>query len=418
MSNSAISAKGVSKRYQIGAMRDRAASLPEAIAGAAKSLFRSHSKPSSDASEFWALRDISFDVEPGEVIGLVGRNGAGKSTLLKVLSRITEPTQGEIWLRGRVASLLEVGTGFHPELTGRENVFLNGAVLGMRRAEIARKFDEIVEFSGVARFVDTPVKRYSSGMYLRLAFAVAAHLEPEVLLVDEVLAVGDVGFQKKCLGKMQEVAGDGRTVFFVSHNMAAVKTLCSRCLMLENGSIKADGPPTEVVDTYLQEASSTRAVSSSKLAADRWSFDHGEGYYLASPHVDGVMMVCGQPLSLTVEVEAPEPLHALTVGFIIYTTTGQKVVGMNSKYQGVPSASGRSRNWRASCELGKLPLNAGSYYASVYVGNGIRDVARFSEALRIEVQEGDVFGQGVCLPSAEHNGPLFWAPNWDIRPVE
>lgn len=210
--------------------------------------------PSSPSApdEFWALRDVSFDVQPGEVIGVIGRNGAGKSTLLKILSRITEPTSGEARIRGRVASLLEVGTGFHPELTGRENVFLNGAILGMSKQEIRNKFDEIVAFAEIEKFIDTPVKRYSSGMYVRLAFAVAAHLEPEILIVDEVLAVGDASFQKKCLGKMQEVSGrDGRTVLFVSHNMTAVQSLCSRCLLMKGGQVSCHGDTETCIREYL-----------------------------------------------------------------------------------------------------------------------------------------------------------------------
>jgi len=201
----------------------------------------------------WALKDINFEVKKGEVLGIIGKNGAGKSTLLKILSRITAPTTGEFKVRGRIASLLEVGTGFHPELTGRENIFLNGAILGMTKAEIKNKFDEIVAFSGVERYIDTPVKRYSSGMYVRLAFAVAAHLEPEILIIDEVLSVGDADFQKKCLGKMKDVAGEGRTVLFVSHNMTAVKSLCPNSIMLKNGEIIKRGPSAEVIDTYLND---------------------------------------------------------------------------------------------------------------------------------------------------------------------
>lgn len=203
----------------------------------------------------WALRDIDFEVKQGEVMGIIGKNGAGKSTLLKILSRVTQPTTGAVKVKGRIASLLEVGTGFHPELTGRENIFLNGAILGMTKAEIRSKFDEIVDFSGVERYIDTPVKRYSSGMYVRLAFAVAAHLEPEILIVDEVLAVGDMEFQKKCLGKMQSVAGEGRTVLFVSHNMPAVKSLCNQGLLLRNGLIIHTGPVENIVEKYFQEES-------------------------------------------------------------------------------------------------------------------------------------------------------------------
>jgi lipopolysaccharide transport system ATP-binding protein len=208
-----------------------------------------------DSDYSWALRDVSFEVKQGEVLGIIGRNGAGKSTLLKILSRVTTPTTGQIKVKGRIASLLEVGTGFHPELTGRENIFLNGAILGMRKAEIACKFDEIVEFSGCERYIDTPVKRYSSGMYVRLAFAVAAHLEPEILIIDEVLAVGDAEFQKKCLGKMKDVAGQGRTVLFVSHNMAALNTLCSRGLVLKNGLIDFEGETSQAVESYLNSGS-------------------------------------------------------------------------------------------------------------------------------------------------------------------
>src|SRR5213594_1676452 len=207
--------------------------------------------------EVWALRGVSFEVKQAEILGIIGRNGAGKSTLLKILSRVTAPTSGEVRVKGRIASLLEVGTGFHPELTGRENVFLNGAILGMTKAEIRKKFDEIVDFAGVERYMDTPVKRYSSGMYVRLAFAVAAHLEPEILIVDEVLAVGDAGFQKKCLGKMQDVSKAGRTVLFVSHNMAAIQGLCSKCYLLSRGRLIAEGSPRSIVEQYLADASVT-----------------------------------------------------------------------------------------------------------------------------------------------------------------
>ena len=232
--------------------------LRESLAAAATwPLRKLQGKVGGSVEEFWALKDVNLEIQQGEVVGFIGRNGAGKSTLLKILSRITAPTTGEIRLHGRVGSLLEVGTGFHPELTGRENVYLNGSILGMSRREIQSKFDEIVEFSGVEKFLDTPVKRYSSGMYVRLAFAVAAHLEPELLVVDEVLAVGDAEFQKKCLGKMGEVAKTGRTVLFVSHNMAAVSELCSRVMILQSGHVIADGPTTSIVSQYLADALSS-----------------------------------------------------------------------------------------------------------------------------------------------------------------
>jgi lipopolysaccharide transport system ATP-binding protein len=259
----AISIEGLGKRYKIGAAQ-RSETLRDAITNAATAPFRRlrHAGSSSGfVTTMWALRDVTFDVEAGQVVGIIGRNGAGKSTLLKILSRITEPTTGRAEIHGRVGSLLEVGTGFHQELSGRENIYLNGAILGMTRAEIAGKFDEIVEFSEIGDFLDTPVKRYSSGMFVRLAFAVAAHLEPEILLVDEVLAVGDLSFQRKCLGQMEEIAGTGRTVFFVSHNMNAIRGLCTRCLQIDGGRVVADGRTNDVVREYILQQTSASATS-------------------------------------------------------------------------------------------------------------------------------------------------------------
>ncbi|MBW4575272.1 MAG: ABC transporter ATP-binding protein [Aphanothece sp. CMT-3BRIN-NPC111] len=262
MSKTAILVESLGKRYIIGHKKqDRYISLRDTIADTAKSLsnrvltgFRK-SISNEEIEEFWALKDVSFEINQGERVGIIGRNGSGKSTLLKILSRITEPTKGRISIKGRVASLLEVGTGFHPELTGRENIYLNGAILGMSKAEIKKKFDEIVAFSEVEKFLDTPVKRYSSGMYVRLAFAVAAHLEPEILIVDEVLAVGDAQFQKKCLGKMEEVGKQGRTVLFVSHTMAAISNLCQRVIWLNKGQLEMEGQTSDVVAKYLSNQS-------------------------------------------------------------------------------------------------------------------------------------------------------------------
>ena len=264
MSDTVVSIRNLSKCYVIGHRANRHDGLRHLLEQRVRAPLQwlRGRKDARKASreEFWALRDVEFDIRRGETIGIIGRNGAGKSTLLKILSRITEPTTGSVRLRGRVASLLEVGTGFHPDLTGRENVFLNGAILGMTRAEIRRKFDEIVEFSGVEKFLDTPVKRFSSGMYVRLAFAVAAHLEPEILLVDEVLAVGDARFQKKCLDKMDDVGKSGRTVFFVSHNIQAVTRLCQRCVLFEDGRVKMDGAAGTVANAYMSAGLETPAV--------------------------------------------------------------------------------------------------------------------------------------------------------------
>lgn len=257
--STALAAQGISKKYVIGHQRrEQYTTLRDVLSSTVRSIFRNAVDRSGSArdypvsEDFWALSDVSFDIKQGDRVGIIGRNGAGKSTLLKVLSRITEPTSGKITIRGRVSSLLEVGTGFHPELTGRENIFLNGAILGMSKVDIRKKFDAIVDFSEVEKFLDTPVKRYSSGMYVRLAFAVAAHLEPDILIVDEVLAVGDAQFQKKCLGKMQDVGQEGRTVLFVSHNMVALKSICDKAIWLGDGKVVESGNAEEVVSKYLQ----------------------------------------------------------------------------------------------------------------------------------------------------------------------
>jgi lipopolysaccharide transport system ATP-binding protein len=284
MSPPVISAESLSKRYLIGhqAERERYTALRDVVGRTAKGLMRSakdmvHGRaivPGDTQEEFWALKDVSFEIGRGEVVGIIGRNGAGKSTLLKILSRITEPTEGRVTITGRVASLLEVGTGFHPELTGRENIFLNGAILGMTRGEIRKKFDEIVAFAEIDKFLDTPVKRYSSGMYVRLAFAVAAHLEPEILVVDEVLAVGDAAFQRKCIGKMQDVAGGGRTVLFVSHNMSAVRRLCSRGLLLSSGRLTKTDRIDPIVAHHLQDA---YRVDDARLGWNVWEGEDRPG---------------------------------------------------------------------------------------------------------------------------------------------
>jgi lipopolysaccharide transport system ATP-binding protein len=326
--NPIIRVENLSKRYRIGTRRAAYSTLRETIVNAASAplrLLQRGRNGQANKEMVWVLKDVSFTVNPGEVVGIIGRNGAGKSTLLKLLSRITEPTEGRIELYGRVASLLEIGTGFHPELTGRENIFLNGAILGMRKAEIARKFDEIVAFAEVEKFIDTPVKRYSSGMYLRLAFAVAAHLEPEILVVDEVLAVGDARFQRKCLDKMQDVGQHGRTVLFVSHNMSAITRLCPRTILLDQGRVLCDGPSHEVVGTYLNSGLGTTA---SREWPDVESAPGNEVVRLRAVRVrseDGQVTEAAdirRPVSLEVEFEVLEGGHILFPAFGFYNEEG------------------------------------------------------------------------------------------------
>jgi lipopolysaccharide transport system ATP-binding protein len=332
MSELAIRVENISKRYQIGLAKERPDTLRDLVTLKARQmrhLFnRDNDERSSSESHIWALKGVSFGVERGQVLGIVGRNGAGKSTLLKILSRVTDPTEGTGEIHGRVGSLLEVGTGFHPELSGRENIYLNGAILGMRREEIERKFDEIVEFSEVGKFIDTPVKRFSSGMYLRLAFAVAAHLEPEILVVDEVLAVGDAEFQRKCLGKMNDVAQEGRTVLFVSHNMSAILRLTQETIVLDQGQIVMRGPTPEAVDYYLNMGltkQGERFWEASELAGEDSPFRPIALRVLnpAGQVVDTVNATEG--FSVALEYHLEEAISGLRVGFYLMTTRGEYV---------------------------------------------------------------------------------------------
>jgi len=360
---------GLGKRYRIGARQARPDQLRDRIAGAASAAFGRLMRRSGAAAEettLWAIRDVSFDVKPGEVLGIVGGNGAGKSTLLKILSRITEPTEGTATVRGRVGSLLEVGTGFHPELTGRENIFLNGAILGMRRAEIARKFDEIVAFAGVERFIDTAVKYYSSGMYVRLAFAVAAHMEPEILIVDEVLAVGDAHFQKKCIGKMDDVSRQGRTILFVSHNLDALQRLCSRGLLLERGLVVADGAMDDVVAKYRARDAPGEGLGVFNPAARRgrgWAqvadvrLLDGDGYRVGSRAAD-------QDLVFEIDLATPPGdgarLRGLVVELVVSSDDGRPLCSvMNVDDDGVelPDA--------ASCTL-RVRIQAPTFVPGLY----------------------------------------------------
>jgi lipopolysaccharide transport system ATP-binding protein len=402
----AICAEGVSKRYVLGGRADKAGGLRHAIEHAVTSPFRWAGRSlrggggggrRTVGETFWALRDLGFEVRRGEVMGLIGRNGAGKSTLLKILSRITEPTTGRIGINGRIASLLEVGTGFHPELTGRENVFLNGAILGMTQTEVRRKFDEIVAFAGIEKFLDTPVKRYSSGMYVRLAFAVAAHLEPEILVVDEVLAVGDAQFQQKCLGKMREVSSQsGRTVIFVSHAMHSVKALCTSGMLLSGGRIVCRGPVDRVLAAYSQSVSNGSGVVASNLA---------EGISLLGARVGSLADDGSLRIEATFRLEK-EIRHA-GLGIHIETMSGFELCDLRPETSGLVFGDRRG-DFGVSFLLTDLcrHLAAGTYRLglSFHETNWRRCLDRTPVGEFI-VPSTDIYGTGFP-PKQEKDGPL------------
>ena len=370
MTDAIIQVDGLGKRYVLGQAQEgaRYRTLRESLVETFRAPFRRREKPgapSRQATDFWALRDVSFEVRRGEVLGIIGRNGAGKSTLLKVLSRITEPTTGRIRIGGRVASLLEVGTGFHPELTGRENIFLNGAILGMHRAEIKAKFDEIVAFAEVEKFLDTPVKRYSSGMYVRLAFAVAAHLEPEILIVDEVLAVGDVDFQRKCLGKMQDVAkGQGRTVLFVSHNMGAVRSLCSTGIVMRQGKIILKSNIAEAVDGYLAATDTQGAIITwEKASAPAASYIRFRRAFIRNASGEQALEIDNtEPFDLCLEYEVLSAATNLRIGFFMQTAEGTNLCGSNDESVRTEQTV-RPGVYTTRCRFPGHVLNAGTFYA-------------------------------------------------------
>lgn len=407
MAKPIISVENLGKRYAIGHEVQRSAGnyrrLSEELVDAAKSVFRRRDVNQS-VEQFWALRDVSFEVKQGDVLGIIGRNGAGKSTLLKILSRITEPSEGRVRIRGRVASLLEVGTGFHQELTGRENIYLNGAILGMSRAEIGRKFDEIVEFAEVAKFLDTPVKRYSSGMYVRLAFAVAAHLDPEILVVDEVLAVGDTEFQRKCLGRMSAIGQSGRTVLFVSHNMAAVKALCRTALALESGQVFTAGDADEVVDVYHRKSAGSashdyRASGSSSTGPSVRQIQIRQDETIASSLAED------QPFEILVKVASADYRN---VACAIVIRNMQGVWVHHSSDEFAPDSDQYTTRTTRRCTLPPYALNAGSYLLSVslfsrslgVVFERLEDVVSFEIAFRGRMAERTPVSawKGACGP--------------------
>jgi lipopolysaccharide transport system ATP-binding protein len=396
----AIRVQGLSKLYRIGE-RQRYKSLRESIMKTLAAPFQRGGRRPHET--IWALDDVSFDVPHGDVVGVVGRNGAGKSTLLKILSRITEPTRGRVEVYGRVGSLLEVGTGFHPELTGRENIFLNGAILGMKRVEIERKFDEIVAFAEVEKFLDTPVKHYSTGMYLRLAFSVAAHLDPEILLVDEVLAVGDAAFQKKCLRKMGDAAKEGRTVFLVSHNMGAVSTLCNEVMYLAAGRLKAKGPTAEVVAMYLSELLQTESHDLAEFRLPHF----GEVARFRAIHVvagTGGNIALDEPLRFSLTLESDEDLQALTIGSSIFNSYGVCVGTLFTKES---FSIGSRETLILNLEVPNHNLAPGHYYAGFSVGHGGGGTVR----LDYDIVVGKPTFQ--IVPFAQSGfGVVEWQPTW------
>ncbi len=412
MSDIAIRVENLGKMYRIGAQERRPDNLWHAARQLAASPFeylRRITRPPTEEETLWALRDVSFEVKRGEVIGVIGRNGAGKSTLLKILSRITEPTHGRAEIHGRVGSLLEVGTGFHPELTGRENIYLNGAILGMKRTEIDCKFDEIVAFSDIERFLDTPVKRYSSGMYVRLAFAVAAHLEPEILLVDEVLAVGDAAFQKKALGKMGDVVNEGRTVLFVSHNLPSVESLCQQVIWLHNGKLRGFGLSRNVIGAYFADVAEDRFYRKIKYETSVL-----KGIFLLNNqgHPTDIVLA-GEPLRIVLQIDDPSfSLNTPVLGIGVNTLLGERLFTVGTYFSN-SELTPLSRSWSVVCEIPELTLVPGQYSMKVALGNGgIRNLLEIDDVLQFQVIAGDFFGTGR-LPNATQ-GHFLVQSKWGI----
>jgi lipopolysaccharide transport system ATP-binding protein len=406
MSDTVIKLQGIGKKYRIRHQRQqRYATLRDTIAEKIRSVFqpgRADVEADAAVEDFWALKDISFEIKRGEVVGIIGRNGAGKSTLLKILSRITEPTTGRVEIDGRVASLLEVGTGFHPELTGRENIYLNGAVMGMSRVEIVRKFDEIVAFAEVEKFLDTPVKHFSSGMYVRLAFAVAAHLEPEILIVDEVLAVGDAEFQKKCLGRMGDIASkEGRTVIFVSHHMVSVQSLCKQGIFLEHGQIQYTGTIADAVTTYLGRVQHGNHVS----------FIPRQGQpSITAVTVDKDELDIGN-LIVDIDFVSPFPLVPPVPVVIVTSNSGVPVFGSNPRYHNGSDPLKSLNAGTIRMEVRALPLASTNYRLSVWLGDNHADYDRKEDILSFDFHSK---AGNPKRPSSALIGYLNWSANWRV----
>jgi lipopolysaccharide transport system ATP-binding protein len=422
MSNMVISVENLSKSYRLGQISGKTLSddlkawwarqrgQPNPLLGVGQQDYGNR-----DGETVWALKDVSFTVEQGEALGIIGSNGAGKSTLLKILSRVTAPTTGQVKIKGRIASLLEVGTGFHPDLTGRENIYLNGAILGMSKIEVGHKFDEIVDFSGIETYIDTPVKRYSSGMYVRLAFAVAAHLEPEILLVDEVLAVGDAAFQKKCLGKMGDVAKKGRTILFVSHNMAAIQSLCSRAIVINGGVLIADNSSDMAVKYYLnlhsQKAQQPVNTRQERLGDGNVRFT---GAWVEDDQGNPInMAVSGQNIRIvaTYETQTIQSLKNLSFSFSLHGPIGETITDLSSEGAGFFWETAPKKG-KVICRLSRLPLKSGKYTFNVCCRVNQIGADLVQDAGEVTVENGDFFGTGKLPPNSY--GLFLFDQQWQL----
>jgi lipopolysaccharide transport system ATP-binding protein len=408
MSDIAIRVEGIGKEYRIGERAQAYNTLRDTIAGVAtlpKRLLTPRPPREREETHFWALQDVSFEVRHGDVVGVIGHNGSGKSTLLKILSRITEPTKGFARIQGRVGSLLEVGTGFHPELTGRENTYLNGAILGMKRAEVNRKFDEIIAFSGVEKFIDTPVKHYSSGMYLRLAFAVAAHLDPEILLIDEVLAVGDAEFQRKCLGKMRDVARGGRTVLFVSHNMAAIESLCSHAIELRRGKIVTSGSTRDVLQKYRLATFGRAAAEYDAAFAKCHHFQAAELLDAASQPTN--VLKLGSDFHLQITLKPSVNLSSARVGVGIDSMAGDRMLTVHTPATRDVLGSLSGDNV-VHCQISQLPLPPGDYVLKLAISALGEEIESVEPVVPFTIADGDVFNEGRGFHRGQCVAPSEW----------
>jgi lipopolysaccharide transport system ATP-binding protein len=413
---SPITVEALSKKFELGAFRQHM--LREQIMRLFRAPFR-RGPAKKTGEEFWALQDVSFEIKPGEVVGIIGRNGAGKSTLLKILSKIMMPTTGRVRTFGRVASLLEVGTGFHEELSGRENVYLNGSILGMKKREVEKKLEAIVEFAGVARFLDTPIKRYSSGMRMRLGFAVAAHLDPDVLIVDEVLAVGDAGFQKKCINAMEDMRGGGRTVLFVSHNMSAVEHLCSRTLWMNGGKLHKDGPTHSIIEAYMATFASTSGAADD-LAKAEGRRGSGEARFtrvefLSNERVTQPVTRAGKSVVVRLHYRVNKPILQASIGFQITTDVGALITETSTSHHGITIPTLPEGEGYVDLEIKLLNLLPARYYFSLGISGGFNNHMHdwVENAVHLDIEPAPVYNSSLHIDS--RCGLVFFPQTWHLE---